>query len=634
MGKVNQRHDATDHHLMASSRAPEGMSVSEPGVDRHELNLIFSARHVVILTFQILSYFGRDRALDWWEPAIDLGLVLPYSAVTHWVALRKLRMPGWVPIVDSLVIVAWVVAMPETSPTLVAMLVAVLTIAGQSVARRWLWTAFGLSSAGMLASALLANQLSNFLDAARSIILGACVLMTVTMVRSARLEAQRRLAYTAQHDQLTGLANRSLLHHEIGAVGPDRDLAVLLADLNNFKEVNDALGHHVGDDLLVAVSHRVVDVAPAAATVGRLGGDEFAVVIPDSNRADAIGAADRITAALRQPFTVDGLTIEVGASIGIALRNPGAPAPVPSDVLFRNADVAMYQAKQAGRPFRVYDPSDDHSSVRRVTLMGELRTAIADGQLEVWYQPGLDAHTGQLNCMEALVRWNHPQHGLLLPGEFIELAEISGAIDDLTQWVIDRAVRDSHRLSALGRPLLVSCNLSVRNLHDRLLLEWLDELATTVGLPDSGLYLELTESQIMEDPAGASHVLTRLAEMGIGSAVDDFGTGYSSLSMLLHVRASVLKIDRSFVADLLRTREASVMVRSMIDLAHNLGMLVVAEGVEDQMTLERLEAMGCDFLQGFHIARPMPFDQLAGFLGLAPAEGIDGVSPVIGAALS
>ena len=319
MGKVNQRHDATDHHLMASSRAPEGMSVSEPGVDRHELNLIFSARHVVILTFQILSYFGRDRALDWWEPAIDLGLVLPYSAVTHWVALRKLRMPGWVPIVDSLVIVAWVVAMPETSPTLVAMLVAMLTIAGQSVARRWLWTAFGLSSAGMLASALLANQLSNFLDAARSIILGACVLMTVTMVRSARLEAQRRLAYTAQHDQLTGLANRSLLHHEIGAVGPDRDLAVLLADLNNFKEVNDALGHHVGDDLLVAVSRRVVDVAPAAATVGRLGGDEFAVVIPDSNRADAIGAADRITAALRQPFTVDGLTIEVGASIGIAI---------------------------------------------------------------------------------------------------------------------------------------------------------------------------------------------------------------------------------------------------------------------------------------------------------------------------
>jgi EAL domain-containing protein (putative c-di-GMP-specific phosphodiesterase class I) len=219
---------------------------------------------------------------------------------------------------------------------------------------------------------------------------------------------------------------------------------------------------------------------------------------------------------------------------------------------------------------------------------------------------------------------------LLLPGEFIELAEISGAIDDLTQWVIERAVRDTRRLDELGRSMLVSCNLSVRNLHDRVLLDWLEQLAKDVGLPPKGLYLELTESQIMEDAAGAASVLKRLSEIGIGTAVDDFGTGYSSLSTLLHVSASVLKIDRSFVADLLTTHEAQVMVRSMVDLGHNLGMLVVAEGVEDQATLDRLGLLGCDFIQGFHVARPMPFELLTAFLGVSdPARVSDDEGVVV-----
>jgi len=592
---------------------------ADESVDRRELNVIFGARHVVIVAFQIMSYFGRARPLPWWEPCIDFALVVPYSAFTHWFSLRKGRLPGWVPIVDSLIIVAWVAAQPESSGQLIAMLIGTLTIGGQSVGRRWLWTAFGLSVAGMAISAAAVGQLPITLDAIRYTAVGACVLTTVTVVRDARLDARRRLAYTASHDQLTGLVNRAVLHERVEQAPLDADLAVLLADLDNFKEVNDALGHHVGDELLVEVGRRVVDAVGPDATVGRLGGDEFALALPGCDRAAAIETADRITAALRRAFVIDGLTIEVGASIGIALR-PVDRGDLTAELLLRDADVAMYQAKQAGRPFRVYDPSDDHSSVRRVTLMGELRSAIADDQLELWYQPGLDLHTGQLNCMEALVRWRHPRHGLLPPSEFIELAEISGAIDDLTRWVIERSVRDSLRLEDLGRSLLVSCNLSVRNLHDRALLEWINEFVGSVGLPPKGLYLELTESQIMEDPAGASTVLTSLAELGIGSAVDDFGTGYSSLAMLLHVHASVLKIDRSFVADLLVTREADVMVRSMIDLAHNLGMVVVAEGVEDQPTLDRLAQLGCDFIQGFHIARPMPFDHLVGFLGLEHAR--------------
>ena len=603
------------------------------GIDRRELNIIFWARHAVVISFQLLSYVGRLRSVAWWEPVSDFALVVPYSFLCHRVALRKGAMPWWVPVVDSCILVAWFAVEPHSSTVMIAMMVATLTIAGQSVQRMWLWISFGLSSVGLVVVSLVAGRSAGFVDAARYLTLGAGVLTTVTVVRAARLDVERRLTHTAEHDQLTGLANRSLLHERLADAAPDLGLAVLLADLDNFKEVNDALGHHVGDELLVAVSRRITGAVPAGATVGRLGGDEFAVVLPGSDRSGAVEVADRITAALRRPVVVDGLTIEVGASIGIALRAPGSEI-VPADVLLRHADVAMYQAKQAGRPYRVYDPADDHSSVRRVTLMGELRSAIARDELEVWYQPGLDVASGRLNCMEALVRWRHPRYGLLLPGEFIELAEISGAIDDLTRWVIERSVRDTLRLAEAGQPMLVSCNLSVRNLHDRALIDWILDFVGSVGLPEGGLYLELTESQIMEDPAAAATVLTRLAEFGIGAAVDDFGTGYSSLSTLLHVRASVLKIDRSFVADLMVTRKAEIMVRSMIELGHNLGMLVVAEGVEDEATLDRLRDLGCDFLQGFHLARPMPFDALVGFLGAEPADDVARLSTDRGVVLS
>ncbi|MFN8052048.1 MAG: bifunctional diguanylate cyclase/phosphodiesterase [Acidimicrobiales bacterium] len=584
------------------------------GVDRRELNVIFAARHLVVIAFQLLSYFGRSRALPWWEPIVDFALVLPYSFGAHWAALRKGQMPGWVPIVDAGIMLAWIMAEPTSSTSLLAMMVATLTIAGQSVERRWLWTGYGISVSGLVVAVGVTHGSVTIVDASRFAALGAGVLTTVTVVRSARLAAQREQQHRALHDQLTGLANRTLLRERVVEAPADASLALLLLDLNNFKEVNDALGHHVGDELLVTVSRRICEVVDDHATVARLGGDEFAVSVPRCGRSKAVELADRITGALRDAFVVDGLTIEVGASIGIALRTAAEADVVDAELLIRHADVAMYQAKKAGRPFRVYDSSDDRSSVRRVTLLGELRAAIADDQLEVWYQPGLDLSSGRLNCMEALVRWRHPRHGLLLPDEFIELAEISGAIDELTRWVIDRAVRDTHTLSALGCDMLVSCNLSVRNLHDRGLIDWLEGLIGEVGLPGAGLYLELTESQLMEDPQGAARVLQRLAGMGVGAAIDDFGTGYSSMSMLLHVRASVLKIDQSFVADLLSVREAAVMVRSMIDLGHNLGLLVVAEGVEDAATAARLSQMGCDFLQGFHVARPMPFDQLVPLL--------------------
>lgn len=588
---------------------------------RRELNLIFASRYWVVVTFQLLSYVGRS-SIPWWEPVADFALVLPYIAFCHARSLRCGRIPGWVPFVDSAIVLIWAVLQPESLPSLVGLMVAMFSIAGQSVGRRWLWIAFPLSGVGILVFAIRSGSSAATVEALRYIALGTGVLATVTVVRSSRLAAQAASQHRALHDQLTGLANRELARSTIDRMAPTVPTTVMILDLNNFKEVNDALGHHVGDQLLVAVSDLLRRTVGESGLVARLGGDEFAVVLEEGSRSKVMELADRITAGLRESFSVDGLTLDCGASIGIAMSTGLAD----SETMVRQADVAMYQAKKAGRPFRFYDAADDRSSVRRVTLLGEMRSAIESGQFEVWYQPSYDLHHNMFTSMEALVRWRHPSHGMLLPGEFIELAEISGAIDDLTRFVIEQSVTDSYALSDLGIRLTITCNLSVRNLHDRSLLDWIKSLAASVGLPPAGLWVELTESQIMEDPAGAAMVLQELAEMGIGSSVDDFGTGYSSMSMLRHLRASALKIDKSFIADLVTSHESRVLVRSMIDLGRNMGMYTVAEGVEDEATLNLLREMKCNVAQGFHLARPMPVGEVPGFLGATFDRCATGVS--------
>lgn len=606
---------------MDSSKAAPRHGDDAGSLDRRELNLIFASRYWVVIAFQLLSYFGRP-SIPWWEPVADFGLVLPYIAFCHWRSLRCGWIPGWVPFVDSAVIVTWAVLQPSTLPSLIGLMVATFSIAGQSVAKRWLWTAFPLSGVAIIAFAVSSGSSVAIIDSLRYVALGAGALISVTVVRSSRLVAQEAAHHRSLHDQLTGLANRELTRSTIDQLAPSVPTTVMILDLNNFKEVNDALGHHVGDQLLVAVSDLLRRTVGDAGLVARLGGDEFAVVLEQDSRSKVIELADRITAGLRESFSVDGLTLDCGASIGIAMN----AALTDSETMLRQADVAMYQAKKAGRPFRFYDPTDDHSSIRRVTLLGEMRSAIETGQFEVWYQPSYDLHHNIFTSMEALVRWRHPTHGMLLPGEFIELAEISGAIDELTRFVIEQSVSDSYALSEMGIRLTITCNLSVRNLHDRSLLDWIKGLAASVGLPPAGLWVELTESQIMEDPAGAAMVLQELADMGIGSSVDDFGTGYSSMSMLRHLRASALKIDKSFVSDLVTSHESRVLVRSMIDLGRNLGMYTVAEGVEDEATLDLLREMQCNVAQGFHLARPMPVGEVPAFLGATFDRCATGVS--------
>lgn len=434
--------------------------------------------------------------------------------------------------------------------------------------------------------------------------LSGSIVTILLIVRKEQERAIERAESRAIHDPLTGLYNRDGLERRVtqaqqqGGVG-----TMFLLDLNNFKEINDSLGHSFGDRVLVSVAQRLLSVS-VGRDVGRLGGDEFCVFAADVDDIAACDFANRIQRELGRVHLIDGLTLESSASCGVAVA---ASSSQTFDGLIRCADIAMYQSKRTGRQVVLYRSDDDHSSVRRLTLSAEIRHAIDDEQLDIWYQPIMHIGTGEIRAAEALVRWNHPAHGLLLPGEFVELAEVSGAIDPMTRWVIEHAVMDAHLLHQRGFDLRVSANLSARNFRDRNLLVWMHRLLIRHGMPPGGLLLELTETQIAEDPVNASAALSAMADFGVGAALDDFGTGYSSLSMLRHIKVSTIKIDRSFVQELIDSREAEILVRSMIELGHSLGCVIVAEGVVDRATLDRLHELECDYAQGYYISRPVPF---------------------------
>jgi predicted signal transduction protein with EAL and GGDEF domain len=346
-------------------------------------------------------------------------------------------------------------------------------------------------------------------------------------------------------------------------------------------------------------------------TVARLGGDEFAVLVTgDADEAGALEVARRIHTALEEPFQLGGISVQATGSIGVALCPDHA---TEAEALAQRADVAMYAAKRGGGGITLYSPEHDQSSVRRLALLGELRQAIQDGELVLHYQPVLDLRLDRIVGAEALVRWSHREHGLMPPAEFIDLAEVSGLIQPLTRWVIEEAVR---RLGVWrdARPALtVSVNLSVRNLFEPDLVRWLGDLLDRSGVDPARLKLEITESELMDDPLVAMDVLGRLKALGVATSIDDFGTGYSSLSYLKHLPIDELKIDRSFVGAMVRDDSDLTIVRSTIDLSHNLGLDVVAEGVEDLETLEMLRALGCDRAQGHLIGPPCPPEDRPGW---------------------
>jgi diguanylate cyclase (GGDEF)-like protein len=428
------------------------------------------------------------------------------------------------------------------------------------------------------------------------------------------------LEHQALYDALTGLPNRALLCDRLRlAIHAGRrrgqPCALLLMDLDRFKDVNDTFGHGHGDALLKEAALRLGGVLRSQDTLCRLGGDEFAVLVPDADGAAAVAVADRLQGSLREPFVLDGHPIEAAASIGIVVCPQHAD---DVDTILRHADVAMYQAKHAHVGSALYDPRADHHSPARLAMVGDLRRAIERGQLILYFQPQLDIGSRRVFSAEALVRWNHPTRGLLGPDEFVGLAEQTGLIGDLTAYVLEAAIPQAAAWQEAGMPIAVSVNLSARNLRDARLPSFVAGLLGQHGLRPRRLLLEITESALMFDPDQALSTVHALRSLGLGVAVDDYGTGYSSLAYLRQLPLHELKIDRSFVRDVTVEPGDLSIVRSTITLAHELGLRVVAEGVEDAATLELLADLGCDMAQGYHLSRPVPADEFIAWVAASP----------------
>ena len=431
---------------------------------------------------------------------------------------------------------------------------------------------------------------------------------TVAVQVSSVLDNSRlldRLTHDSLHDALTGLANRQCFQGRLrSALARDgAAFAVMLTDLDRFKEINDTLGHHHGDLLIREIAGRIEDAAPNSATVARLGGDEFALLLPGCTAEQAKDLAGRIRAAVRESCTLDGVSVQVDASIGVAV----APEHGDDDsVLLKRADMAMYAAKSAHTGVEVYDRERDEYSPRRLALASKLREAIAESQLVLHYQPQLDSASGRVVAVEALVRWQHAEFGLVPPLEFIPAAEQSGLIRELTIWVLTEAVAQLSQWRQAGLDIGMSVNVSMRNLRDATVLEALNRLIAEHQLPARSLTLEITESHLMSDPARTLPLLHSLAALGVRLSVDDFGTGYSSLSYLRDLPVHEVKIDKSFIMPMGGSTRDHAIVRAIVSLSQHLELETVAEGIEDAASAAALTMMGCTRLQGYHIARPMP----------------------------
>jgi diguanylate cyclase (GGDEF)-like protein len=437
---------------------------------------------------------------------------------------------------------------------------------------------------------------------------GGLVLLFATLFRIVA-GASRRLRHQALHDALTGLPNRTLLHRRA-----ERDLrgddpaAMLLIDLDRFKEVNDTLGHDYGDALLVEVAERLGGALRRGDTLARLGGDEFAILVAGApDRGAVVELATRLQAALRRPFALRGVAVELEASIGVALY-PEHGTTIGR--LLQRADVAMYDAKRGRRGVATYTADRDPYSADRLGLLAELRSAIERDELVLHYQPKISLETGELTGVEALVRWQHPSRGLLGPDAFIPLAERTGAVADLTRWVVDHALAQCRAWRDRGIDLPVAVNLAAANIVDVTLPEAIGALLERYDVPAEQLECEISEHTVMADPVRATAVLAGLRELGVGLSLDDFGTGHSSLSYLKRLPLDEVKIDRSFVAGMAADENDAVIVRSTIDLARNLGLRVVAEGVETAEIMDALRELRCDVAQGYVISRPLPADEL------------------------
>lgn len=446
------------------------------------------------------------------------------------------------------------------------------------------------------------------------LLLGAVLALLACLTLARREQSVLvRTRIEAHTDELTGLSNRRRLYEAIDqALVQNRQMALLLIDLNRFKEINDTLGHNVGDDLLRQVGERLRLPLPEWALLARVGGDEFVALLEGiEDELTALKVARAVHDAFDEPFPLDGLTIPVQASIGIGL----APhhASTRSEML-RCADVAMYRAKARGTMIESYVAENDAHSRDYLALVSDLRRAVGHEGLLLHYQPKWSLKTGEFAGVEALVRWQHPRLGLLQPDDFIPIAEREGIMRDLTIDVLDRALAQQRLWRDSGHRIPVAVNLSAASLLDSRLPDDVHALVTRHHANPADLELEITEDTLMQDPNRALAVIARISELGIGFSLDDFGTGYSCLAQLKRLPVKSLKIDRSFIMNMTNSAQDASIVRSAIQLGHSLNLSVVAEGIEGPAHLRQLEDFGCDVAQGFHLGQPVPPEDIPGWL--------------------
>ncbi len=419
----------------------------------------------------------------------------------------------------------------------------------------------------------------------------------------------------AAHDGLTGLPNRAAFHtaaeRALAAAGDGDRVTALMLDLDGFKEVNDNLGHHAGDLLLIEVGRRLRHSVRGGDLVARLGGDEFAVLLVDEDPAVGENAAARISETFNDPFVVDGITLDIEVSIGLVTAGPDDDVAA----LMRFADIAMYTAKEHRLGYTRFDPGQAHDSASRLTLLGDLRRALeTDDEIRLHFQPKISVRTGAVIGAEALARWEHPARGPVGPAEFIPVLEGTSLIHRFTTRVLHLALAQARRWLDEGHRVPVAVNVSTRSLLDPTFPDQVADALRAAGLPGDLLCIEITENTVMADPDRAIDVLRRIRALGVTTAIDDFGTGYSSMAYLKILPVDEIKVDRSFVRDMAVDHGNRVLVESTVDLGHNLGLVVVAEGVEDGPTVTALQDLGCDVAQGYHYAKPLPPAEFTAFL--------------------
>ncbi|MGN6870504.1 MAG: putative bifunctional diguanylate cyclase/phosphodiesterase [Solirubrobacteraceae bacterium] len=564
---------------------------------------------VPALVAQLTASIVQDRIArkPWWQLGFNIGQytlsLAAAAAVLSWLgAYGALRDPGFGAI-DLLAVVGAAAGYFTVNLLLVTRATTLYMGMRFSEALRS-DLIFGLSvSAVLLCLAPVVETVFQFSPILFPLLLVPLVGVYVSGRQTVRTVTAEHLA---RHDHLTELPNRRWFMEEVGAALENAALqtgGLLLVDLNGFKDVNDTLGHHHGDLVLQELGPRLRDAFRGEDLVARLGGDEFAVFMPGADISTAQAAVQRLQEALHTPVDVDGISIALDASIGLAWY-PEHGHDV--DTLLQRADVAMYRAKAAHHALVVYRSEDDEHTPERLGMAADLRRAVASDELVLHYQPQVELGQGQPVAAEGLVRWHHPQRGLLGPLEFIEMAERTGVIKDLTYRVLDLGLRDLRTWTNEGRHLSLSLNVSVRSLLDRGFPDEVQRLLEEHGVDGHALTLELTESSLMVDPELAKRTMRQLAELGVSVAIDDFGTGYSSLAYLTDLPIGELKIDKSFVRAMSSDSRNAIVVRSTIELAHNLGLRTVAEGIEDAFTFERLRALGCELAQGFHMSEPLP----------------------------